>query len=157
MATKARGAKSIHVDPRFTRTSAMADLHVPLRAGSDIVFLGAIVNYIIEHERYFKEYVLHYTNATAIVTASFRHTEDLDGLFSDWDPQKGEYDPKSWQYQDAALPPAMTGRAAFSDESFSERGTQPSAVHHDPTLQDPNCVFQIVKRHFARSAIVNLR
>ena len=150
MAAKERGGKIIHVDPRFTRTSAVADLHVPLRAGTDIVFLGAIVNYIIEHERYFKEYVLHYTNATAIVTASFRDTEDLDGLFSGWDAEKGEYDPKSWQYQDVAPPPAMTNRAVFSGESFSERGTQPSAVHHDPTLQDPNCVFQIVKRHFAR-------
>ena len=68
---KQRGAKEIHVDPRFTRTSALADLHVPLRAGSDIVFLGAIINHVIENERCFKEYVVSYTNASAIIDERF--------------------------------------------------------------------------------------
>jgi formate dehydrogenase major subunit len=89
---KARGAKVIHVDPRFTRTSALADLHVPLRAGSDIVFLGAIINYVLEHERYFKEYVVSYTNASAIIDERFQDTEDADGLFSGWDPERRTYD-----------------------------------------------------------------
>jgi len=79
---KERGAKVIHVDPRFTRTSALADLHVPLRAGSDIVFLGAIVNYVLTNELYFKEYVAAYTNAGTILTEDFVDTEDLDGLFA---------------------------------------------------------------------------
>src|SRR5437764_1218130 len=87
MKAKERGATVIHVDPRFTRTSAVADIHVPIRAGSDIVFLGAIIRYILEGERYFKEYVVNYTNAAAIVTAEFRDTEDLDGLFSGWNPE----------------------------------------------------------------------
>jgi formate dehydrogenase major subunit len=122
MEAKRRGAKIIHVDPRFTRTSAMADIHVPLRAGSDIAFLGGIVNYIIENERYFKEYVVNYTNAAAIVSEEFRDTEDLDGLFSGWDAEQGRYESESWQYEG--------GR--------------------DETLEDPRCVFQILKRHFSR-------
>src|SRR3712207_9093909 len=80
-----KGATVIHVDPRFTRTSALADLHVPLRAGSDIVFLGAIINHVLENERYFREYVVSYTNASAIIDERFQDTEDADGLFSGWD------------------------------------------------------------------------
>src|SRR5690348_123908 len=79
---KRRGAKVFHVDPRFTRTSALADRHIPLRAGSDIAFLGGVVNYILEHERYFKEYVVAYTNAATIVGEDFRDTEELGGVFS---------------------------------------------------------------------------
>src|SRR5204863_3369302 len=82
MEAKARGARVVHVDPRFTRTSAVADIHVPLRAGSDIAFLGGIVNYILTNERYFREYVVAYTNAPAILREDFRDTEALDGLFS---------------------------------------------------------------------------
>src|SRR3954467_3198588 len=85
MEAEAKGATIIHVDPRFTRTSALADIHVPLRAGSDIAFLGGIVNYILENGREFRDYVVHYTNAPVIVDERFRDTEDLDGLFSGWD------------------------------------------------------------------------
>src|SRR5881392_2672653 len=84
---KERGAKIIHVDPRFSRTSALADLHVPIRAGSDIAFLGGIVNYILENGREFRDYVVHYTNAATIVSEDFRDTEDLDGLFSGFDEE----------------------------------------------------------------------
>ena len=150
MAAKARGAKIIHIDPRFTRTSAMADLYVPLRAGTDIVFLGAIANYILQNERYFKEYVVAYTNASAIVTAAFQDTEELDGLFSGWDPEKGEYDIHSWQYKNVHVTPAAGKRENLTDEAHSTVGAHPQAIEHDPTLQDPNCVFQILKRHFAR-------
>ena len=72
MEAKARGAKVIHVDPRFTRTSAVADMHVPLRAGSDIVFLGAIINYVIANEKYFRDYVIAYTNAADDPHRGFR-------------------------------------------------------------------------------------
>ena len=65
MEAKARGAKVIHIDPRFTRTSAVADLHVPLRAGTDIAFLGGLIKYVLDNEKYFKEYVVAYTNAAA--------------------------------------------------------------------------------------------
>src|SRR5437762_3648054 len=91
MEAKERGATIIHVDPRFTRTSAMANIHVPIRAGSDIAFLGGIVDYIIRSERYFKDYVVTYTNAAAIVSDDFQDTEDLDGLFSGLEKDKGQY------------------------------------------------------------------
>ena len=79
---KARGAKIIHIDPRFTRTSAIADLHVPLRMGTDIAFLGGLIRYVLDNDLYFKEYVVAYTNAAALVSEDFVDTEDLDGLFS---------------------------------------------------------------------------
>ena len=89
MKAKERGATIIHVDPRFTRTSAVADIHVPIRAGSDIAFLGGIIHYILENERYFKEYVVNYTNAPAIINENFEDAEDDDGLFGGWDAEKG--------------------------------------------------------------------
>src|SRR5205823_392648 len=94
-----RGAEVIHVDPRFTRTSAMATKHVGIRAGSDIAFLGGVIRYIIENERYFEEYVKTYTNAPTIIDEGFQDTEDLDGLFSGWDPADGKYDNETWQYE----------------------------------------------------------
>src|SRR6201993_3846601 len=88
---KERGARVIHVDPRFTRTSAMADLHVSIRSGSDIAFLGGIVNYIFEHDAVFEEYVRHYTNGPVIVKQEFTDAEDTSGLFSGWNPDDGAY------------------------------------------------------------------
>src|ERR671938_919993 len=93
-----RGAEVIHVDPRFTRTSAMATKFVGIRAGTDIAFLGGIVNYILEHEQWFDEYVKRYTNAPVIIDDGYVDAEDADGLFSGWDPKKGKYDNSSWQY-----------------------------------------------------------
>ena len=98
-AREKNGAKIIHVDPRFNRTSAMADYWLPLRAGSDIVFLGALINYVLVDERYFREYVVHYTNAATILRDDFQDTEDLGGLFSGWDGKK--YDSESWLYAGA--------------------------------------------------------
>src|SRR5918994_6187802 len=103
MKAKLNGAKIIHIDPRFTRTSAHADLHVPLRAGTDIAFLGGVVNHILSNELDFREYVLAYTNASFIVNEEFRDTEDLDGLFSGYDPETGTYDPSSWRYEGMAV------------------------------------------------------
>src|SRR5512142_977819 len=93
-----RGAKIIHVDPRFTRTSAMSDIWVPLRAGSDIIYLGAIINYVLQNNRYFHDYVVHYTNAPTIIREEFKDTEDLGGVFSGLQVDKdGQtiYDPSS--------------------------------------------------------------
>ena len=106
MEAKNRGATIIHVDPRFSRTSAVADLHVPIRPGTDIAFLGGLVHYVIENERWFKDYVLEYTNAATIVDERFRDTEDLEGLFSGWNPKSNEYEPDSWGYEgvDGVLP-----------------------------------------------------
>jgi len=156
-----RGAHLFHVDPRFTRTSAMATKHVGIRAGSDIAFLGGIVHYILEHERWFDEYVKRYTNAPVIVDERFSDTEDNDGLFSGWDPEKGQYDVSSWQY--AGTP--VHGAAGEREEGFKESHVQGEQAGHgghgaglshgnppetDDTLQHPRCVFQILKRHYAR-------
>ena len=136
MEAKKRGATIIHVDPRFMRTSAMADLHVPLRAGSDVAFLGGLVRYILENQRYFEEYVKHYTNAAALVDERFQDTEDLDGLFSGYDEEKRAYDRTSWQYQ--------------GSKERADTAPQAKATEFDDTLQHPRCVFQILKRHFSR-------
>lgn len=150
MEAKRRGATIIHVDPRFTRTSAVADIHVPIRAGSDIVFLGAIIRYIIEERRWFHDYVVHYTNAATIVTEEFQDTEDLDGLFSGWNPEKHKYAAEFWQYQDAHVTPAAGHREQESAETRAAHVTRIGAIQTDPTLEHPRCVFQILKRHFAR-------
>ncbi len=149
MEAKLRGATIIHVDPRFTRTSAVADIHVPIRAGSDIAFLGGIIRYILENERYFREYVVGFTNAPAIISEEFRDTEDLDGLFSGWDTEKNQYDLKSWAYEGAVPTPAAGAREQATGEPHSERA-QMRHKHRDETLQHPRCVFQILRRHYAR-------
>ena len=141
MEARERGAKIIHVDPRFNRTSAMADIWVPLRAGSDVLFLGGLINYVLEHGKDFREYVVAYTNASTLLRDDFRDTEDLDGLFSGWDAEKKTYDPESWGYRGAVSGVGSAGEGA--------RATRP-ATPSDPSLQDPRCIFQVLKRHFAR-------
>lgn len=151
MQAKERGATIIHVDPRFTRTSAVANIHVPLRAGSDIAFLGGIIRYILENERYFRDYVVQYTNAPAIITREFKDTEELDGLFSGWEKKKGEYHKRTWMYEGVdpeAAAGARESEAAKKGEAIQREPIQ--AEHADPTLRHPRCVFQILKRHFAR-------
>jgi formate dehydrogenase major subunit len=150
MEAKRRGATIIHVDPRYTRTSAVADIWVPIRAGSDIAFLGGIVHYILENDRYFRDYVLHYTNAPAIISDEFLDTEDLDGFFSGWQPEKDQYDPSSWSYKGVQTAPAGGNREMFTGQPDSERGGKIKAEHFDYSLQDPKCVFQILKKHYRR-------
>ncbi len=177
MEAKRRGATIIHVDPRFTRTSALADLHVPIRAGSDIAFLGGLVNHVLSNDLDFREYVVAYTNAASIVGEDFVDTEDLDGLFSGFDTEKMQYDPSSWQYEGAETAPAAGQRdpdqavgpaqgkedsqedpqedeeAHDAARSESHGSGGPSVAHkpmRDESLQHPRCVFQILKRHFAR-------
>ncbi|MDN5764103.1 MAG: molybdopterin-dependent oxidoreductase, partial [Microlunatus sp.] len=135
---KLRGAKVIHVDPRFTRTSAVADRHVPIRVGSDIVLLGALINHVLTEDLWFHEYVRAYTNAATIVSEDFRDAEDLGGVFSGYDPQTGSYDLASWGY---ATDPDGDGNGHDSGRVGRLR---------DETLQHPRCVFQILTRHFAR-------
>ena len=159
MEAKRKGATVIHVDPRFTRTSAVADLYVPIRAGSDIAFLGGVVNWILEHGREFGEYVTSYTNAATIVNDDFRDTEDLDGLFSGFDPDQRAYSDETWQYEGMAEEAAAAGtreHESSADIGHGQRhgshggltGGRPQ--HTDPTLEDPRCVFQLLKRHFSR-------
>lgn len=154
MEAKKRGATIIHVDPRFTRTSAVSDIHVPIRAGSDIAFLGALVNYVLTNELDFREYVVHYTNAAAIIDEGFQDTEDLDGLFSGFDAERGQYDPKTWQYAGATQAPGDAEEASHESAQAETAGSGGPSVSHKPrrdeTLQDPRCVYQILKWHFAR-------
>src|SRR3974377_1123472 len=110
MEAKARGATVIHVDPRFTRTSALADLHVALRAGSDIMFLGGIINYVLANEKYFRDYVVAYTNAAVILSEDFKDTEDLDGIFSGLDDGGHRYDRSTWSYQGTMVRAAAGSR-----------------------------------------------
>jgi formate dehydrogenase major subunit len=153
MEAKLRGAKVVHVDPRFTRTSALANLYVPIRAGSDIAFLGGIINYILEHGREFRDYVANYTNAPVIINEDFKDTEDLDGFFSGWKERTGRYDNTSWQYS------GMRVRGAVQDDETALSGEAVgygAALEHgeppeeDPTLEHPRCIFQLLKRHFSR-------
>jgi formate dehydrogenase major subunit len=155
MEAKSRGATVIHVDPRFTRTSAVADLHVPLRAGSDIVFLGGIINYVLANEKYFREYVVAYTNAAVILDDDFADAEDLDGVFSGLDRENRNYDRSTWTYKGTMVRAAAGARGApFKDHDDRTGGGDTPAPAGPPqvaeSLEHPRCVFQILKRHFAR-------
>lgn len=214
MKAKLNGAKIIHVDPRFTRTSAVADIYAPIRSGTDIAFLGGLIRYVIENNSYFKDYVVNYTNAATIVSDDFKDAEDLDGVFSGLEEYKGDpingflgqYNPTSWQYKntvvgeggEAAAATAQSGEQPVPSGAATQPGGQPSQQPpagqplppqplppgqqpsqqptggqpqaatqlspwdagikgllkpppmRDETLQDPRCVFQIVRRHYSR-------
>ncbi len=123
LARKNRGAKIIAVDPRFTRTAAVADLYMQLRPGTDIAFFGGLINYVLQNELYHREYVEHYTNASYLVNPAFSLTDGVfSGLVND------SYDKDTWSYQ------------------YDADGN----ILKDPTLQDPNCVFQLLKQHYSR-------
>ncbi len=152
-----RGAKVIHVDPRFTRTSAMADIWVPLRAGSDIVLLGALINYVLQNQKDFREYMLHYTNVSVILREDFRDTEDLGGLFSGWDPEKKQYDPETWLYEGSPSKKGKEGVQVGHEEAEGGHGKDRGGeagdegiYRQDLTLQHPRCVYQVLKKHFSR-------
>jgi formate dehydrogenase major subunit len=151
-AREKNGAKIIHVDPRFSRTSAMADYWLPLRAGSDLVFLGAMINYVLANERDFRDYVVHYTNAPTILRDDFQDTEDLGGLFSGWDGKK--YGSETWLYAGASQKDeSAPGMESEGGGQEKDRGGEAQDLHEpmqDRTLQHPRCVYQVLKRHFAR-------
>jgi formate dehydrogenase major subunit len=152
---KARGATVIHVDPHYSRTSALADMFVPLRAGTDIVFLGAVINHVLTTGSEFREYVLHYTNAPTIIREDFEDA-GADGLFSGWDPELRGYDPSSWQYADAFVAAAAGQRdqeGNLPSQGRKGEGQRRGDGHGEPeldlTLEHPRCVWQILKRHYA--------
>jgi formate dehydrogenase major subunit len=156
MKARERGAKVIHVDPRFTRTSACADYWLPLRAGSDIVFLGGLIRYVLENDRAFREYIVHYTNAPTILRKDMKDTEDLDGLFSGWDEEKQAYDPETWLY--AGSPEhgdeaSAAGHKGTGGGHGKDRGGEAGDLgkyETDETLQNPRCVYQVLKKHYQR-------
>ena len=123
-----RGATLICVDPRFTRTASKADIYTALRSGTDIAFLGGMIKYILDNKLYDEEYVLGYTDAAMLVGESF---DFKDGLFSGYDPKKRAYDKASW--------------ALMRDDNGVPR--------RDDTLEHPRCVFQLLKRHYARYSL----
>jgi len=124
-AAKDRGAIFIHVDPRFTRTSTKADIFVRLRSGTDIAFLGGMIKYLLDNNMYDEFYVKNYTNASFIVNPKFSFD---DGLFSGYNPGKRTYDKSTWTFE-------------RDEQGIPKR---------DMTLQDPNCVFQLLKKHYSR-------
>ena len=123
-----RGAKLIVVDPRFTQTAAKADVFAAMRSGTDIPFLGGMIKYILDNNLYFKEYVAKYTNASFLVNPDYKGPGDLNGLFSGYDEKTRKYDKKTWSFQ------------------MDENGIPKK----DPTLSDPHCVFQLLKKHYSR-------
>jgi formate dehydrogenase major subunit len=120
-----RGAKIIHVDPRFTRTSARCDYHVPLRSGTDIAFLGGMIKHIIDNNLIHQEYVKYYTNASQIISPDY---DFQDGLFSGYNPEKRSYSKETWT-------------TVKDSEGIPLR---------DYTLQNPRCVYQMLKKHYDR-------
>jgi formate dehydrogenase major subunit len=125
MRAKEKGGKVIHVDPRFTRTSQHADIFARLRSGSDIAFFGGMINYILKNNLIFKDYVVNYTNAAFLVSDKY---EFKDGLFSGFNAEKRSYDKSSWSF-------------VKDDKGIPKK---------DPTLSDPRCVYQIMKKHYER-------
>src|SRR5215813_5289886 len=119
-----RGAKLMVVDPRFTRSAAVADHYSPIRPGTDIAFLSGVINYLLSNDKIHKEYVRHYTNAAYIVKDGYAFNE---GLFSGYNEERRSYDRSTWDYE-------------FGADGFAVR---------DMTLENPRCVFQLMKKHFA--------
>jgi formate dehydrogenase major subunit len=167
MEAKARGATLIHVDPRFGRTSALADIHVPIRAGSDIAFLGGLIHHVIEQDKWFRDYVLHYTNAADILGEDYRDTEDLDGVFGGLHEKAHAYENEGWLPEGMVQDTDPEDDGKKDDPEYEERlravkdagtaethGSGGAGMHGepatDPTLQHPRCVFQVLRRHYAR-------
>src|SRR5271167_4247973 len=164
-AKRNRNAKLISVDPRFTRTSATADLFLQIRAGTDIAFLGGLIRYAIENNRYAKDYLVNYTNAAFIVKEGFKLPED--GLYSGFDSTAGTYDKTTWNYQEGGdysgktdAPASASAGAAAGGASGHAPAPEPGKpaapvalppdVAYDLTLQHPRCVFQLMKRQYSR-------
>jgi formate dehydrogenase major subunit len=145
---KARGATVVHIDPHYSRTSALADIFVPLRAGTDIAFLGGIINHVLQTESDFREYVLAYTNAPTIISEEFADAGE-DGIFSGYDSETLSYKPDSWQYEGAFVA-AAAGQRDQEGNVGRVRGDEGGrgTPRLDPTLTHPRCVWQILKRHY---------
>jgi formate dehydrogenase major subunit len=147
---QARGATVIHVDPRFTRTSAIANIHAPIRAGSDIAFLGGLIRYILANNLWFHEFALAYTNIATIIGDDYRDAEDNDGVFSGFDPDNASYKVNSWQYKGEFMPSPLAEHYVSGEDLQKAQKTRERPPESDPTLQHPNCVYQIMRRHYER-------
>lgn len=152
MQAKSRGATLIHADPRFTRTSAMADIYAPVRAGSDIAFLGGLIRHVLENDLWFREFAMSYTNLSTIINEGYRDPEDLDGHFSGWEEAEQTYLADTWQYEGQHVPSSLAEHHVVTTESFAEevKSMSEGPPPNDPSLQHPRCVYQILRRHYAR-------
>src|SRR6202166_644408 len=156
-AKRIRNAKMIVVDPRFTRTAAVADLHCQIRAGSDIAFLGGVIRYAVENNRIAKEYLVNFTNAAFIIKPGFQLPGDTDGVFSGFDAKTQSYDKSTWNYAvtDGAGK-AMAEQKVLEVTTYPEPASPPPALAlpeelaYDLSLQNRNCVFQLLKQHYSR-------
>jgi formate dehydrogenase major subunit len=156
-AKRNRNAKLISVDPRFTRTSAVADLFCQIRAGTDIAFLGGMIRYAIENDRIAKDYLIHYTNAAFLVKAGFELPNE-NGVFSGFDATSNTYNRSTWNYSGTggtAHPDSATGhtsgQASHRPGGLAPTSTPlPDKIDADLTLQNPRCVFQQLKQHYSR-------
>src|SRR6266566_2756282 len=129
------GAKIIHADPRYTRTSALADTYLRIRTGTDVAYFGGLINYVLQNNLFHDEYVKNYTNASWIVRDSFTFK---DGLFSGYNASSRSYDVSTWGYETEGAP--LDGPP----------GTTQARAKRDPTLQHPRSVFQLLKSHYSR-------
>jgi formate dehydrogenase major subunit len=136
------GAKIIHADPRYTRTSALADMYLRIRTGTDVAYFGGLINHVLENKLYHEEYVKNYTNASFIVKKDFSFT---DGLFSGYNAQTRSYDVSSWAYEGTAVPQPLPGGPTDGVPT-----TTAGFARRDLTLQDPQTVFQLLKKHYSR-------
>src|SRR6266567_429878 len=151
-----RNAKTIVVDPRLTRTAATADMYVQIRAGSDIAFLGGLINYAIQNNRIAHDYLVNHTNAAFIIKDGFKLPDD--GLYSGFDPKKQVYDKSSWNYEEGGdltgKPVAAGGTPPTPKASVAGAPVPPPALPpktaFDLSLQHPRCVFQLLKKQYAR-------
>src|SRR5689334_1442511 len=135
------GAKMIHADPRFTRTSAVSDMYLRIRTGTDVAYFGGLINYVLQNNLFHDEYVRNYTNASFLVNKAFGFT---DGLFSGYTAATRKYDISSWSYQ---TDPALTAAV----QQGLPAGSAPALIaKRDITLQDPQTVFQLMKQHYSR-------
>jgi formate dehydrogenase major subunit len=144
-AKRNRNAKLISVDPRFTRTSATADLFCQIRAGADIAFLGGLIRYAIENNRIARDYLVNYTNAAFVVKEGFKLPED--GLYSGFDAAAGTYNTSTWNYEQGG---DVSGKANSAPPEPSAPAGLPPDAAYDLTLQHPRCVFQLLKQQYSR-------
>jgi formate dehydrogenase major subunit len=159
-AKRQRNAKMIVVDPRFTRTAAVADMFLQIRAGADIAFLGGMIHYALENQRIAKEYLVNFTNASFIVKDGFKLPED--GLFSGFDAATQSYDRSSWNYEAAGSGSSASGSSGHLGEgpvpASAHAGGGPTAalpsmppnVSYDMSLEHPRAVYQLLKRQYSR-------
>src|SRR5260370_1622441 len=135
------GAKMIHADPRYTRTSAVSDIYLRIRTGTDVAYFGGLINYVLQNNLYHDAYVKNYTNASFLVKPAYGFK---DGLFSGYDAANRKYDISSWGYQaDAAATAAV-------QQTLPAGSAPPAIAMRDMTLQDPHTVFQLMKQHYSR-------